>query len=185
MLPSSVWIDARDEAIPSWDAAVVAYFNPAVPEPPFNGVFDEATRASVLAFQRGYSLPETGEVDEETWNRLASVYRGSIASAEGGISAELFPGALITLGSEGEDVLRVQEFLAAIAGVYEEIPVPPQSGVFDEATQNAVRIFQRLSGLEESGIVGPVTWLLLAEKYNEIENGKARAEFQYPGDVIS
>jgi hypothetical protein len=48
-----------------------------------------------------------------------------------------------------------------------------------------VRIFQSLFGIEPSGVVGPITWLNLAEKYNEIENGKARTDFQYPGNVIS
>ena len=165
--------------------AVVAYFDPRVYAPTFNGVFDEATRQSLISFQRAYGLSETGEANEETWNRLASVYRGNISSVESGVSAELFPGALITLGSEGEDVLLVQKYLASVASVYKEIPVPPQSGVYDAATQNAVRVFQGLSGIQQSGVVGPITWLLLAEKYNEIENGNIRAEFQYPGDVIS
>ncbi|MBQ9745710.1 MAG: peptidoglycan-binding protein, partial [Clostridia bacterium] len=146
--------------------AVVAYFNPKVPAPPFSGVYDEATRASVLAFQREYGLPETGEADEETWNLLASVYGGAIASVESGTSAEIFPGTLLNLGSEGEDVARVQEFLATVAEVYTEIPVPPQSGVYDAATENAVRIFQGLFGIPPSGVVGPITWDLLAEKYN-------------------
>jgi Na+-driven multidrug efflux pump len=44
---------------------------------------------------------------------------------------------------------------------------------------------QGLFAIPQSGVVGPVTWLLLAEKYNEIENGKTRSDFQYPGDVIS
>ena len=165
--------------------SVVAYFNPRVSEPSFNGVYDAATRASVASFQREYGLPETGEANEETWNRLASVYGGNISSVEAGISAELFPGALITLGSEGEDVLRVQEFLRVIAEVYTEIPVTQASGVYDAETQNAVRIFQGLFSVPQSGVVGPVTWLLLAEKYNEIENGRARSDFQYPGEVIS
>ena len=165
--------------------AVVAYFDPRVSSPTFNGVFDEATRQSLISFQSAYGLSETGEADEETWNRLASVYRGNISSVESGVSAELFPGALITLGSEGEDVLLVQKYLASVASVYKEIPVPPQSGVYDATTQNAVRVFQGLSGIQQSGVVGPITWLLLAEKYNEIENGNNRAEFQYPGDVIS
>ena len=165
--------------------ATTAYFDPRVSAPPVSGVFDEATRQSVLSFQKTYGLPETGEADEETWNRLASVYRGEIASVESGISAELFPGVILTLGSAGEDVERVQMYLATVAEVYTEIPVPPQSGVYDAATQNAVRIFQGLFGIPQRGIVGPVTWLVLAEKYNEIENGKARADFQYPGDVIS
>ena len=165
--------------------SVVAYFDPRVSTPTSGGGFDEATRQSVLSFQLAYGLAETGEVDEETWNRIVSVYRGNVASVEAGVSAELFPGALISLGDEGADVLRVQEFLAVIAEVYTEIPVPPRSGVYDEATENAVRIFQGLFGIEQSGIVGPITWLNLAEKYNEIENGKARADFQYPGNVIS
>jgi peptidoglycan hydrolase-like protein with peptidoglycan-binding domain len=139
----------------------------------------------VISFQNAYGLTASGEVDEETWNRLVSVYRGNVASVEAGVSAELFPGALINIGSEGEDVLRVQEFLSTIAEVYTEIPVPPQNGVYDEATENSVRIFQNLFGVEPSGIVGPITWLNLAEKYNEIENGKTRADFQYPGNVIS
>ena len=63
--------------------------------------------------------------------------------------------------------------------------MPPQNGVYDEATRNSVRIFQSLFGIEPSGVVGPITWLNLAEKYVEIENGKARADFQYPGGVIS
>ncbi len=165
--------------------AVIAYFDPRVSTPTSGGVFDRATRESVLAFQRAYGLAETGEVDEETWNRLVSIYRGNVASVEAGVSAELFPGAPITLGDEGEDVARVQEFLTVIAEVYTEIPVPPESGVYDEATENAVRIFQELFGIEPNGVVGPITWLNLAEKYNEIENGKTRADFQYPGDVIS
>ena len=165
--------------------SVVAYFNPRVSEPPFNGVFDEATKQSVLSFQREYGLAQTGEADEETWNRLANIYRSNISSVEAGVSAELFPGALITLGTEGEDVLRVQEFLTVIAEVYTEIPVPPQSGTYDAATQNSVRVFQGLFGIEQSGVVGPITWLLMAETYNEIENGKTRSELQFPGGVIS
>ena len=174
-----------DVSVVQYYLSVVAYFDPRVSAPTSGGVFDEATRESVLSFQRAYGLNADGEVGEETWNRLASVYRGNVASVEAGVSAELFPGALITLGSEGEDVLRVQEFLTTIAEVYTEIPVPPQNGVYDEATRNSVRIFQSLFGIEPSGVVGPITWLNLAEKYVEIENGKARADFQYPGGVIS
>ncbi|MBQ8403359.1 MAG: peptidoglycan-binding protein [Clostridia bacterium] len=175
-----------DVSVVQYFLATVADFNQKVPPLAINGVFDEQTRASLLAFQREYGLPETGEADEETWNRLASVYRGLIASvAGGGVSAEAFPGVLLTLGSSGEDVEAVQTFLGVIAEVYTEISPPAVSGNYDAATENAVRVLQGLFGLPESGVVGPITWALLAEKYNEIENGKLRAEFQYPGDTIS
>ena len=166
--------------------ATVADFNPKVPPTAINGVFDEQTRNSLLAFQREYGLPETGEAEEETWNRLASVYRGFLESvAGGGVSAEAFPGVILTLGSSGADVEAVQTYLGVIAEVYTEIVPPVISGSYDTATENAVRVLQGLFGLPESGVVGPITWELLAEKYNEIENGKLRAEFQYPGDTIS
>ena len=165
--------------------ATVADFNPKIPPLTQNGVFDASTLDAVKTFQREYSLPATGEVDEETWNRLASVYLGAISSVDNGLSAQQFPGVLISIGSSGEDVERVQMFLNTVSDVYTEIPKVTQEGVFGVDTQNAVRIFQGLFGITQSGIVGPATWELLAEKYNEIENGKNRSEFQYPGDVIS
>lgn len=36
-----------------------------------NGSFDPATETAVIAFQRVHRLPETGEVNAATWNRLA------------------------------------------------------------------------------------------------------------------
>ena len=37
-----------------------------------NGSFDPATETAVIAFQRVHSLPETGEVNTATWNRLVA-----------------------------------------------------------------------------------------------------------------
>jgi peptidoglycan hydrolase-like protein with peptidoglycan-binding domain len=166
--------------------ATVAYFNPKVTAPAINGVFDAQTAEALSAFQREYGVPETGVADEETWNRLVSVYRGFIGSVAGvGVSAEPFPGVILTLGSSGTDVEAVQTYLGVIAEVYTEIIPPEVSGDYDVATENAVRTLQGLFGLPQSGVVGPITWELIAEKYSEIENGKLRAEFQYPGDTIS
>lgn len=167
---------------------VIAEFNPKIAEVTPNGVFDEETKNAVLAFQREYGLPETGEVNEETWNKLSSVYLGLIDSAESsgaGIAAEVFPGTLLNLGSSGEDVEILQTYLNTVAQVYTEIPTVNVSGTFDAATENAVIIFQRIFGIPQSGVVGPITWEILAEKYAEIENGKLRAEFQYPGDITT
>lgn len=37
-----------------------------------NGSFDPATETAVIAFRRVHSLPETGEVNTATWNRLVA-----------------------------------------------------------------------------------------------------------------
>ena len=173
-------------AVVQYYLRVIAEFNPKIPPVTPNGVFDAQTKNAVLAFQREYGLAQTGEADEETWNKLTSVYLGLIDSAESagsGIAAEVFPGTLLNLGSAGEDVETLQTYLNTVAEVYTEIPAVNVSGNFDEATQNAVRIFQSIFGIPQSGVVGPITWEILAEKYAEIENGKIRAEFQYPGDI--
>lgn len=39
-----------------------------------NGVYDEPTRDAILSFQRVNLLDESGVVDKETWNALASAY---------------------------------------------------------------------------------------------------------------
>lgn len=165
---------------------IIADFNPKIPTIPLDGVFGEQTQNAVKAFQREYGLPQTGEVDEPTWNKITSVYLGMIEStSDEGTSAERFPGTLLNLGSSGRDVELLQRYLDIVSQVYTEIPVVSVNGNFDEATENAVRVFQEIVGMPPSGIVGPITWDLLAEKYNEIENGKIREDFQYPGDIAT
>ena len=41
---------------------------------PQNGIYDAATMAAVRSFQKRHGLPETGEVDRETWDALANTY---------------------------------------------------------------------------------------------------------------
>ena len=40
-----------------------------------NGTFDENTRKAILKFQEASGLPQTGEVNKQTWNALTTVYR--------------------------------------------------------------------------------------------------------------
>ena len=57
---------------------ILAYISSVNPEIPFvqpDGIFGPETRAGVAAFQRYYGLAVNGIVDEETWDRLVSVYR--------------------------------------------------------------------------------------------------------------
>jgi peptidoglycan hydrolase-like protein with peptidoglycan-binding domain len=57
---------------------ILAYISTVIPEIPFvqpDGKFGPETTAAVSAFQQHYGLGPTGIVDEETWNRLISIYR--------------------------------------------------------------------------------------------------------------
>jgi murein L,D-transpeptidase YcbB/YkuD len=50
----------------------------------------------------------------------------------------------------------------------------PVTGVFDDATEAAVRAFQRTFGLTVDGAVGPQTWAKLDEEMNDMTPEQAR-----------
>ncbi|MCL2698409.1 MAG: peptidoglycan-binding protein [Oscillospiraceae bacterium] len=69
-----------------------------------------------------------------------------------------FPGTL-RLGSEGEDVRRIQNDLNRIRANYPLIPIIwNPNGVFDIETQNAVTTFQQVFNMPANGIVNQATW---------------------------
>lgn len=80
-----------------------------------------------------------------------------------------YPGGALVLGSSGQAVRTIQEQLNAIADNYPAIPKVRVDGVFDEGTQNAVRVFQRIFDLEQSGIVDFATWYQISNIYVAVE----------------
>ena len=168
--------------------AALSYFNAEVPTIPVNGTFDEQTQNAVIAFQTAYGLPVTGAVDNATWNLLFDAYYGAIQSLSPeqiGTAVLPFPGTFLKLGSEGPDVEQLQEFINVASVLYAEIPEIPQTGVYDENTRNAIYATQALFGLPINGIVGPLTWDVLADIFHDVESGAYRAEGQFSGNELS
>ena len=52
-------------------------------------------------------------------------------------------------------------------------------------TDAAVRAFQQLFGLPDTGTVGAVTWDTIAGTYSDLRFGNAQRLGQYPGSPIS
>ncbi len=71
----------------------------------------------------------------------------------------------LDIGASGQKVTQMQEQLNTIARVYTAIPMEPVTGYYDEATKEAVRAFQRVFRLPQSGIVDYVTWYKIQEIY--------------------
>lgn len=149
--------------------AVVAYFDPQLPVPRVDGIFDQDTRDAVMAFQRAYDLDPTGVVNRETWNRLVAAYADTIAAVppeQASISREIFPGRVLTLGMTGDDVEDLQHFLSLAAQKHDFVPPVSVTGTFDDATEQAVRAVQRQAGLEDNGAAGALTWARIVELAN-------------------
>ncbi len=60
----------------------IAQVYPAIPTVTVDGVFGDATEASVIAFQREFGLSPNGFVGPITWDRIASLYEDLTVGAE-------------------------------------------------------------------------------------------------------
>ena len=77
-----------------------------------------------------------------------------------------YPGEPLRLGDAGNDVSIIQTQLNAVARNYPAIPrIQTVNGVFDVATENAVRKFQEIFFLDVNGIVDQATWYKIKQYY--------------------
>ena len=108
--------------------------------------------------QRGYSPIEI----------LRYFYGDSIyvntAEQISGIPAS-WPGYDLTVGSSGPKVQQMQEQLDTIATVYSAIPRVNPDGIYGERTAEAVREFQSIFGLPQTGVVNFATWYKISHIY--------------------
>lgn len=76
-----------------------------------------------------------------------------------------WPGSDLTIGSRGSKVMQMQEQLNRIAQNYPALPVIAADGIYGPATANAVREFQKVFNLPQTGIVDYRTWYKISEIY--------------------
>lgn len=108
--------------------------------------------------KRGYSTSE-----------ILRYYYGDtlyIATAEevSGVPAS-YPGYDLEEGSYGDQVLTIQEQLNTISDSYPAIPKLAEDGIYGRATENAVRIFQSIFNLPQTGVVDYRTWYRISQIY--------------------
>lgn len=76
-----------------------------------------------------------------------------------------FPGYDLGIGSSGEKVRQLQTQLNRIARNYPAIPVITADGVYGSATAEAVRTFQRIFDLPQTGVTDYPTWYAISDIY--------------------
>ena len=108
--------------------------------------------------KRGYSTSE-----------ILRYYYGDtlyIATAEevSGVPSS-YPGYDLEVGSYGESVLTIQEQLNIISESYPAIPRVSEDGIYGTSTSNAVKIFQSIFNLPQTGVVDYRTWYRISEIY--------------------
>ena len=102
-------------------------------------------------------------------NEIIKYYYGDsmyIASAEeiSGIPAS-WPGFDLTVGSSGSKVAQLQNQLNVISRGYPLIQKVTEDGIYGQNTADAVKTFQKIFSLPETGVVDFTTWYKISEIY--------------------
>lgn len=104
-----------------------------------DGVFGQATRDAVEAFQKAYNLKVDGIVGLATQNAI-------------GKALDYQSRGILTVGSRGEEVTVLQKRLKQLGYYNQSI-----DGIFGKSTRNAVAALQAAYGQNPDGIVGSAT----------------------------
>lgn len=166
--------------------ALLGQFVDFIPTLTIDGVYGGQTVRAVRAFQQYKGLPQTGEVDERTWNSLYSAYAGVVDYlAEEDVLLEVrtepFPGITLKRGDSGPSVRVFKTYLNYLSQFFYELPPLAESMAFDRRTQEAVTEFQQIFSLPQTGQVNEQTWNTIADVYSVVRQGQQRLEGQYPG----
>jgi len=169
---------------------VLSAYYATIPAVDINGILDESTRNSIIEFQKTMGLPATGIIDNQTLNTMYNSILGILVTlppAAVSLPRLIFPGTPLKRGSEGPDVLLMQEYLAYISTAMTDITYVPYDlvdGVFGPITESAVITFQQKFGLNPNGIVDEETWNTIVDVYRNLRFGETRLLGQFPGENL-
>lgn len=152
--------------------SVISYFYPQFPTVAIDGIFGPETKEAVMLLQRFFGLNEDGIVGRDTWKAISSAYNtiyNSIPEQYKDGSSLLYPGYVLSVGLENDDVRSLQRLLSRISSVYTSVPNVNINGIFDDATDAAVKAVQALYGIPQSGVAGPSTWAAVIDLYRSTE----------------
>lgn len=132
-----------------------------------DGIFGKETTLAVKSFQKKYDLKETGIVDFETWESLKKENAKALFCFSQPIQIVKITNADLPLKLDDSDTLiyTLHLMLNKIAATFNNFTVLAVEPHFNIGTQKAVRLWQKIIGHEESGIVDKLTWDTLSLMY--------------------
>ena len=153
---------------------VIAEDDDSLPTVIPDGVYGPNTMIAVTAFQRRAGIPVTGIADQNTWEHIAAAYEPAlirIGKAEP-IEILLEPGQVIVLGESSPYIYLTQSMLTQLSKDTNSIRRPEHTGVLDPDTFRALKAFQLLAGLPETGTLDRITWQHLVRQFtlNAVHN---------------
>ena len=153
----------------------LSYEYESIPAVVPDGIFGEDTENAVKAFQRQFNLPQTGVVNQTTWDKIIVEYEKLLEKYTEGRTVAVFPSPffLIELDDENEIVLVVQALIAGLSNRYDNFNRAEITGRYSQKDMDNIKTLQQISGLPQTGIVDKNTWDALAQVF-ESDISKSR-----------
>lgn len=147
-----------------------------------DGIYGPETVRIISAFQRRHGLPVTGVTDQATWEAVVAVYEPALVEQDQAQMVEIIldPSQVIRKGERHPHLYLVQSMLKVLAQIYGSISEPEATGILDDATEDALFLFQQLSGLPMTGHLDKHTWKHLALQYPLAANLQSTDRSQRP-----
>ena len=137
--------------------------SPVIPD----GIYGPQTEQAVRAFQIDSHLPETGVVDEQTWDEILAAFDAITLLQSAPLSLAIFPnsGYTIAPGARSIHLLVIQAVLLSPCRRFSNLGRMRVSGVHDAASVATVQRLQRMFDLEPNGVIDSTTWAYIAHLY--------------------
>lgn len=150
------------------DSLFVNYLSRPNVKQPILTQYCDGNRVQCPNWMTQWGSKELGDQGYDAISILRHFYGDSIfintAPQVSGVPAS-WPGYNLNIGASGGNVRMIQEQLNAISNTYTQIPKVAVQGQYNEQTADAVRAFQRIFNLPETGIVDLPTWYSISGIY--------------------
>ncbi len=140
---------------------------PSIPMVVPDGIYGEVTQSAVRAFQKEFSLGETGVADNSTWDHIVRVYKQTELMNADGKPAVIYPeqGLDENHHSYYPTVIIIQSMLYALSEQFENIIEPSVNGKLDSRTRESIKSLQIACGLNPDGNITKNFWNFLTVVY--------------------
>lgn len=132
-----------------------------------DGAFGEETLEAVMTFQREFSPPVTGRVDQRTWDDIVRHYRAWERERAHPRGLAAFPPRPFRVepGERDDAMVLVQTMFSMLSEVVQEIVPVQADGFHGEASVRNTRWLQRIADMEQTGVMDRFTWNMLTRLY--------------------
>ena len=146
---------------------MISQHNNAIPPVIPDGIYDAQTEQAVRAFQIDYGLPETGIVDEQTWDEILAAFDAIALLQSDPLSLATFPNGHYTIvpGENSVHLFVIQAVLFSLCRRFPNLGRLRITGVHDAPSVSTVQHVQQLCDMEPNGVIDNMTWAHIAHLY--------------------